>query len=82
VPEFGNYGTVLAVLFSKPMMQEQVNVPSAYTLRERECCRLGAIQPGGRVALLNMRQPVSALKPRTMTVNGVTDPRGNVVQSA
>src|SRR5262249_36785115 len=37
------------------------------------------IQPGGRVALLAMRRPVSALVARTLTVNSVTDPRGQPV---
>ena len=78
-PEFQNYGTVLAVVFSKPMMQEQVNIPEAYTLENGNVAGSVQIQPGGRVALLNMRQPVSALKPRTMTVSGITDPRGNAL---
>jgi len=74
-----NYGTVLAVLFSKPMTQGGVDVASAYTLENGNHGNSVQIQPGARVALLNMAQPVGALRQRTMTVNGVTDPRGNLV---
>ncbi|HKS37006.1 MAG TPA: Ig-like domain-containing protein, partial [Verrucomicrobiae bacterium] len=74
-----NYGTVVAVLFSKPMTQEKVNVPSAYTLENGNVAGSVQIQPGGRVALLNMRRPVGGIIQRTMTVSNVTDPRGNPV---
>lgn len=78
-PTLLNYGTVLGVLFSKPMTAAGVNLPSAYTLENGNRAKSVQIQPGARVALLNMAQPVGALKPRTITVAGVTDPRGNVV---
>jgi concanavalin A-like lectin/glucanase superfamily protein/Big-like domain-containing protein/thrombospondin type 3 repeat protein len=74
-----NYGTVLAVLYSKPMTQEKVNVPSAYTLENGNVAGSVQIQPGGRVALLNMRRPVGGIIQRTMTISNVTDPRGNPV---
>ena len=80
VPAFPeNYGTVLAVLFSKPMTQEKVNVPSAYTLENGNVAGSVQIQAGGRVALLNMRRPLGAIVPRTMSVSGLTDPRGHAV---
>ena len=72
-----NYGTVLAVLFSKPMTQNGVNLPSAYQLENGNHANSVQIQPGARVALLNMAQPVGALRPRTLTVSEVSDPRGN-----
>jgi hypothetical protein len=74
-----NYGTVLAVLFSKPMTSNGVTVPTAYALENGNRANSVQIQPGGRVALLNMALPVGALRPRTMTVTGVTDPHGNAV---
>ena len=77
-----NYGTVLAVLFSKPMIQETVNVPSAYSLENGNTAGSVQIQPGGRVALLNIHLPVGAIVPRTMTVSGVTDPRGHLATNA
>jgi len=76
-----NYGTVLAVLFSKPMTQEKVSVPSAFSLENGNTAGSVQIQPGGRVALLNMRQPVGGLRERTLTVSGVTDPRGQGISS-
>ena len=74
-----NYGTVLAVLFSKPMTQNGVNLPSAYALENGNRANSVQIQPGARVALLNMAQPVGAIRPRTMTVTGVSDARGNPI---
>ncbi len=76
-----NYGTVLAVLFSKPMSTNGVNLPSAYVLDNGNRANSVQIQPGGRIALLNMARPVGALKPRIMTIGGVTDPRGNLLTS-
>lgn len=76
-----NYGTVLGVLFSKPMLQTNVNIPSAYTLENGNTAQHVRIQPGGRVAILNLRQGTGAVRPRTMTVNGVADPRGNLMVS-
>ncbi len=77
-----NYGTVLAVLFSKPMTQAQVDVPSAYALDNGNVAGSVQIQPGGRVALLNMRRTFGGIRPRSLTVSGVTDPRGNPVAAA
>jgi len=71
-----NYGAVLAVLFSKPMTQSSVNVPAAYQFDNGNAGYAVQIQPGGRVALINMQMPFSALRPRTLTISGVTDPRG------
>jgi hypothetical protein len=76
-----NYGTVLAVLFSKPMPTNGVAAPSDYSLENGNMAGSVQIQPGGRVALLNMRQPVGSIIPRQMTVSGVTDARGNAVSS-
>ncbi|HYG23696.1 MAG TPA: carboxypeptidase regulatory-like domain-containing protein [Verrucomicrobiae bacterium] len=76
-----NYGTVLGVLFSKPMTQTNVNMPSAYTLDNGNAAQAVRIQPGGRVALLNLKQGTGGVRPRIMTVNGVADPRGNLMVS-
>lgn len=74
-----NYGTIVAVLFSKAMTQSTVNVPTAYQLDNGTTAGSVQIQPGGRVALLNLRHPVSAIRPRTLTVSGIADVRGNAV---
>jgi hypothetical protein len=71
-----NYGTVVAVLFSKPMTQSSVNVPDAYRFEDGNRAQAVQIQPGGRVALLNLAQPVGTLVARTLSVAPeVTDPR-------
>jgi hypothetical protein len=78
-----NYANVLAVLFSKPMTQAQANVPAAYALENGNTAAFVQVQPGGRVALVTMRQPVGGLVPRQMSVaNSVTDARGNALASA
>ncbi len=72
-----NYGTVVAVLFSKPMTQSSVDVPAAYQLDGGNVARSVQIQPGGRVALLNLAQPIGTIVPRTLSIaSDVTDPRG------
>jgi len=81
LPDIGNYGTVLAVLFSKPMDQAGANRPGAYVLDNGNAANSVSIQSGGRVALLNMRQPLGAIVPRTLTITGVADPRGNPIAS-
>lgn len=81
-PEDFNYGTVVAVLFSKPMTQASVDRPSAYVLDNGNVAGSVQIQSGGRVALLNMRQTLSAIRPRTITVSGIEDPRGNAIIAA
>jgi hypothetical protein len=78
-----NYANVLAVLFSKPMTQAQANVPAAYVLDSGNEAAFVQVQPGGRVALVTMREPVGHLVPRMMTVApSVTDARGNALASA
>ena len=74
-----NYGTVVAVLFSKPMTQNGVNLPAAYQFDNGNVANSVQIQPGARVALLNLAQPVGALRPRLLTILAVSDPRGNAL---
>ncbi|MDH7501179.1 MAG: Ig-like domain-containing protein, partial [Verrucomicrobiota bacterium] len=105
-PPWANYGTVLAVVFSKPVSQASAGDPTAYTLwaatgngaRARAASGssilslsdIGApngansvqVQPGGRVAYLNLRQAVSAIVPRELSISGVTDIRGNSLRTA
>jgi len=105
-PPWANYGTVLAVVFSKPVSQASAGDPTAYTLRAatgngaRARAASGSsilslsdigvpngansvqVQPGGRVAYLNLRQAVSAIVPRELTISGVTDIRGNPLRTS
>lgn len=77
--EIGNYGTVVAFLFSKPMTQSSAGNPAAYRLDNGNTGRFVQLQSGGRVALVSMAMPVGAIHPRTATVVGLADPRGNAV---
>ncbi|HEX8310771.1 MAG TPA: carboxypeptidase-like regulatory domain-containing protein, partial [Chthoniobacteraceae bacterium] len=78
-----NYANVLAVLFNKPMTQAKANVPGAYKLNNGHGAAFVQVQPGGRVALITMEQPVGNLVRRTLTVSPeVLDARGNALASA
>ncbi len=75
-----NYANIAAVLFSKPMAAEAVNAAEAYTFENGNGAAFVQIQPGGRVALLTLREPIGGLVARTLTVaDTVTDPRGNAL---
>ncbi|TVR51684.1 MAG: hypothetical protein EA425_06600 [Puniceicoccaceae bacterium] len=77
-----NYANILAILFSKPMTQETVNVPSAYRLNTGSEGAFVQMQPGGRLALLSFKHPFSMLNDPVLTVSGsVADVRGNTVSS-
>lgn len=78
--DVGNYGTVVAVLFSKPMSQESINLPGAYRLDNGNEAAFVQIQPGGRVALLTLKQPVGGIRSRVMTLSGIADVRGNPIR--
>lgn len=78
VPDIRNYANILAVLFSKPMDSATVSEASAYRLGEGNGAAFVQIQPGGRVALVTLRQPIGGLVPRSLEIGGtVTDVRGN-----
>ncbi len=77
-----NYGTVIGVLFSKPLTQDSINRPAAYVLDDGNTASTVQIQGGGRLALLNLRRGISAVRPRSLTVQGVADERGNLIASA
>jgi hypothetical protein len=73
-----NYANVVAVLFSKPMSQETAGDPAAYTLEGGNRAASVQVQPGGRVALLTLRQSIGILNLPSLTLGpGITDLRGN-----
>ena len=78
-PSAYNYGTIVAVVFSKPMTQESAGVPDAYLVDGDNGANAVAVQPGGRVAYLNLRKGISAIIPRSLSIDGVSDVRGNLV---
>ena len=76
-PPYFNYGTVVAVVFSKPVTQTSAGTPGSYTLEGDNAANSVQVQPSGRVALLNLRKGISAIRPRTLTASNVADARGN-----
>ena len=78
-PPWANYGTVVAVVFSKAMTQETAGVPGAYTVDGDNGANSVQVQPGGRVAYLNLRKGISGILPRALTITGVSDVRTNLL---
>jgi len=78
-PPWANYGTVVAVVFSKPMTQDSAGAPDAYTVDGDNGANSVQVQPGGRVAYLNLRKGISAIIPRSLTLTGVMDVRSNLL---
>ncbi len=76
-PNYGNYGTVVAVVYSKPMTQTSAGATNSYAVEGDNGANSVAIQPSGRVALLNLRKGISAIIPRKLLISGVTDVHGN-----
>ena len=76
-PPYYNYGTVVAVVYSKPVTQASAGATESYLVDGDNGANSVQIQPSGRVALLNLRKGISAIRPRTLTVTNVTDVRGN-----
>ncbi len=81
-PPYFNYGTVVAVVYSKPVTQSSAGQINSYTVEGNNGANSVQIQPNGRVALLNLRKGVSAIIPRKMTISGVTDVRSNLLVAA
>lgn len=80
IPQIRNYANILAVLFSKPMNAVTVSDAASYTLGGENGAAFVQIQPGGRVALITLRQPVGGLVERRLSVaSSVTDVRGNAL---
>ncbi|MCC5805059.1 MAG: carboxypeptidase regulatory-like domain-containing protein [Opitutales bacterium] len=73
---YQNYGTVLAVLFNKPMERAGAVRPGAYVVGGDNPAVTASLQPGGRMVLLNLQRGVGMIVPRDITVSGVNDPRG------
>jgi hypothetical protein len=69
-------------LFSKPMLQTNAAIPGAYRLDNGNSAAGVQVQSGGRIALISMKEGVSAIRPRALTVTGVTDQRGNATVPA
>ncbi|MCC6232403.1 MAG: carboxypeptidase regulatory-like domain-containing protein, partial [Verrucomicrobiales bacterium] len=82
IREYGNWGSVVAVLFSKPMTPEEAENAASYRLEESDNgARTVRLQPGGRIALLQLHRGIASFRVRPreyrLTVGSVPDPRGN-----
>ncbi|MCK6551950.1 hypothetical protein L6R52_39325, partial [Myxococcota bacterium] len=77
---YGNYGTLLAVLFSKVVDQASVERDGAFTLDDGTPSNGVAIQPGGRVALVNLRKGIgdadAGFRAHALVAANVVDRRG------
>jgi hypothetical protein len=72
-----NYGTLVAVLFNKPMPGDPIQQASAFTLDNGVTTNGIQLQSGGRVALVNLRNAVGTLRSRTLLASpSIVDARG------
>src|SRR5262249_39897618 len=78
-PDYLNYGTVVAVVYSKPVTQSTAGATNSYAVEGDNGANSVQIQPSGRVALLNLRKAISAIIPRKMIVSGITDVHSNLL---
>lgn len=81
-PDILNYGTVVGVVFSKPVTAEGAGDPNSYVLGGANGANSTQLQPGGRVVYLNLRKGVSAIRPRTMTFTNIVDARGHALTTS
>ncbi|MCB9690224.1 MAG: Ig-like domain-containing protein [Alphaproteobacteria bacterium] len=77
--DYQNYGTVVAILFSKPVSQASVEARGAFRLAGGGLITGASVQPGGRVVLVNLASGVGTFKAASMDIQGVADPRGNAL---
>jgi len=77
-------GRVISVLFSSEVTpasaQDKFNAADItnYVIDGNKVVSV-ALQPGGRIALLALRDPIGPLVPRTITISGVADVAGRVM---
>lgn len=71
-----NYGTVVAVLFSKPMDADLVERPGAFQILGGRGTNGVKVQPGGRVALVNLQEPIGDFVHHELVLSGIEDLRG------
>lgn len=81
IREYGNWGTVIAVLFNKPMNPAHLSRASDFTFADGNGARTVQLQPGRRVLLLQLHRGIGsfAARPRdyALQIASLADPRGN-----
>jgi hypothetical protein len=77
-------GRVIAVLFSEEVTAHSVHdrldiaAITNYALEDNQVVSV-ALQPGRRIALIALRDPIGPFVPRTITISNLADLRGNVM---
>jgi hypothetical protein len=84
---YQNYGTLVAVLFSKQMDAASIERSGAFLVNGELATNGVRIQPGGRVALVNLRRGMGAIGPLPLptyelVASGVTDRAGTALSDA
>jgi hypothetical protein len=79
-------GRIIAVLFSKEVtaasVQDKLTADQITGFSVDGNRVVGsALQPGGRVVFLGLRDPIGPFVPRSLTVTGVSDLRGHILDS-
>ncbi|MGE5243271.1 MAG: Ig-like domain-containing protein [Betaproteobacteria bacterium] len=72
------YGLLVGALFDAPVTQVSAELKSNYSIDSNAV--IGTqLQHNGRLVYLYLQKPIGGLTPRSLTVNGVADSRGNVL---
>lgn len=81
--EYFNWGTVVGVLFSKPVTAASAEEAAAYVFPDGNGARTVRLQPDGRLAYVQLHRGIGsfAVRPRDyrLRLQGVADPRGGVL---
>jgi len=81
--EYNNWGTVVGVLFSKPVTAASAEEAAAYVFPDGNGARTVRLQPDGRLAFVQLHRGIGsfAVRPRDyrLRLQGVADPRGGVL---
>ncbi|CAB1056387.1 Flagellar hook-length control protein FliK, partial [Olavius sp. associated proteobacterium Delta 1] len=79
--DLDKHGRVLCGLFDKAVDEESANDPANYQVEGNEV-ETAVLQPSGRRVNLFLRKPVGSLVERRITVSGITDTKGMVLEPA
>ncbi|HZV80812.1 MAG TPA: Ig-like domain-containing protein, partial [Geobacteraceae bacterium] len=84
VPEFGpggdKHGRNVAVLFSERVTRESAQLVANYGVDENQV-KQATIQPGGRMAFLLLRDGIGPFFSRSLTIQGLSDQSGKVMNA-
>ncbi len=76
---FARFGVLVDVLLSRRVDRASAEDVAHYTIAEGNPVAAAALQPTGRIVTLFLSKPIGGLVPRSVTVRGLTDERGQAM---